>query len=111
MDKRASKSRVPAADGTPSVCSLPLGRLFEGHVNALEFVLRYGPALPDKDEGGVTAQIRAVALRAPLPDATRKASVACVAPPLGFADQGDTDQGDTDRLTPLAWVSFILDPG
>ena len=41
--------------------SLPLGRLFEGHVNALEFVLGYGPALPDKAEGGVTAQIRAAA--------------------------------------------------
>ena len=42
MDKRFSKSRVPAADGPPTVCSLPLGRLFEGHVNALKFVLRYG---------------------------------------------------------------------
>jgi alkylation response protein AidB-like acyl-CoA dehydrogenase len=30
--------------------SLPLGRLFEGHVNALEFVPRYGSALPGKDE-------------------------------------------------------------
>jgi hypothetical protein len=34
----------------PLVCGLPLGRLFEGHVNALEFVLRYGSALPGKDE-------------------------------------------------------------
>jgi hypothetical protein len=42
MDKRFSKCRVPAADGTPSVSSLPLERLFEGHVNALKFVLRYG---------------------------------------------------------------------
>jgi hypothetical protein len=42
MDQRSFKPRVPAADGTPSVCSLPLERLFEGHVNALKFVLRYG---------------------------------------------------------------------
>src|SRR4029077_13022903 len=42
MDNLFSKSRFPPADGTPSVCSLPLGRLFEGHVNALEFMLRYG---------------------------------------------------------------------
>jgi hypothetical protein len=42
MNKRSPKLRVPPADGTPSVCSLPLGRLFAGHVNALTFVLRHG---------------------------------------------------------------------
>jgi hypothetical protein len=42
MNKRVSRSRVPAVEGTPSVCSSPSGRLFEGYVNALKFVLRYG---------------------------------------------------------------------
>src|SRR3984957_18310647 len=46
---------------------------------------------------GLAAQFRAATLRAPLPDATRKASVAYVAPPLGFADQGDIDPVDTAR--------------
>ncbi|HWY81498.1 MAG TPA: hypothetical protein VNY10_06100 [Roseiarcus sp.] len=56
MDKRSSKSRVPAADGTPSVCSMPLGRLFVGHVNPLKFVLRYGH---DEQVGLVAEEARA----------------------------------------------------